>query len=157
MMMMMMMWWEGRGGCDVIFNITEGGLELFFLFWRGVLPTFLLDSSSFSAPPPPPDNYCTVPYISLSIFNPKSLLDRDKSYLWACMIHNWSFESPVALVSPGLPLLSRTHLNPSTCPLTMQSCHYRKTRKKEAFLFLAQPMTWHGTGHLPLQRNKVPS
>ena len=27
-------WWEG-GGCDVIFNITEGGLELIFLFWRG--------------------------------------------------------------------------------------------------------------------------
>ena len=23
------------GGCDVIFNITEGGLELIFLFWRG--------------------------------------------------------------------------------------------------------------------------
>ena len=52
MMMMMMMWWEGRGGCDVIFNITEGGLELFFLFWRGVLSKFLLDNSSFSAPPP---------------------------------------------------------------------------------------------------------
>ena len=43
----------GRGwGCDVIFNITEGGLELFFLFWRGVLSKFLLDNSSFSAPPP---------------------------------------------------------------------------------------------------------
>ena len=23
------------GGCDVIFNIPEGGLELIFLFWRG--------------------------------------------------------------------------------------------------------------------------
>ena len=72
------------------------------------------------------------------------------------MIPNWSFESPVALASPVLPLLTRTHLNPSTCALTMQSCHYRKTTK-EAFLFLAQPMTWHCTGHLPLQRNKVPS
>ena len=50
-----------------------------------------------------------------------------------------------------LPLLPRTYLNPSTCALTMQSCHYRKTAK-EAFLFLAQPMTWHCTGHLPLQR-----
>ena len=40
----------GRGG-DVIFNIT-GGLELIFLFWRGVLSKFLLDNSSFSAPPP---------------------------------------------------------------------------------------------------------
>ena len=50
------------GWGDVIFNITEGGLELFFLFWRGggVLSKFLLDNSSFSAPPP--DNYCTVPY-----------------------------------------------------------------------------------------------
>ena len=50
---------EGGGGCDVIFNITEGGLELIFLFWRGVLSKFLLDNSSFSAPSP--DNYCTVP------------------------------------------------------------------------------------------------
>ena len=42
----------GGGGCDVIFNITEGGLELiFFLFWRGVLSKFLLDNSGFSAPP----------------------------------------------------------------------------------------------------------
>ena len=72
------------------------------------------------------------------------------------MIPTWSFESPVALASPGLLLLLRTHLNPSTCALTMQSCRYRKTTK-EAFLFLAQPMTWHCTGHLPLQRNKVPS
>ena len=72
------------------------------------------------------------------------------------MIPTWSFESPVALASPGLPLLLRTHLNPSTCALTMQSCRYRKTTK-EVFLFLAQPMTWHSTGHLPLQRNKVPS
>ena len=47
------------GGCDVIFNITEGGLELIFQFWRGVLSKFLLDKSGFSAPPP--DNYCTVP------------------------------------------------------------------------------------------------
>ena len=39
--------------CDVIFNITEGGLELIFLFWRGVLSKFLLDNSCFSAPPPP--------------------------------------------------------------------------------------------------------
>ena len=52
----------GGGGCDVIFNITEGGLELiFFCFGGGVLSKFLLDNSSFSAPPP--DNYCTVPYI----------------------------------------------------------------------------------------------
>ena len=80
----------------------------------------------------------------------------DKSHLCACMIPNWPFESPVALASAVLPLLPRTHLNPSTCALTMQSCHYRKTTK-EAFLFVAQPMTWHCTGHLPLQRNKVPS
>ena len=72
------------------------------------------------------------------------------------MIPTWSFESPVALASPGLPLLLRTHLNPSTCALTMQSCRYRKTTK-EAFLFLAQPTMWHCTGHLPLQRNKMPS
>ena len=71
------------------------------------------------------------------------------------MIPNWCFESPVALASPVLPFLPRTHLNPSTCALTMQSCHYSKTTK-EAFLFLAQPMTWHRTGDLPLQRNKVP-
>ena len=58
------------------------------------------------------------------------------------MIPNWSFESPVALASPGLPLLLRTHLNPSTCALTMQSCRYRKTTK-EAFLFLVQPTTWN--------------
>ena len=45
------MWWEG-GGCDVIFNITEGGLELtFFVLEGGVLSKFLLDNSSFSAPP----------------------------------------------------------------------------------------------------------
>ena len=50
----------GGGGCDVIFNITEGGLELIFLFWRGVLSNFLLDNASFSAPPLP-DNYCTIP------------------------------------------------------------------------------------------------
>ena len=57
---------EGAGGgCDVIFNITEGGLELIFLFWRGVLSKFLLDNSSFSATPP--DNYCTVPNQSLSV------------------------------------------------------------------------------------------
>ena len=72
------------------------------------------------------------------------------------MIPNWSFESPVDLASPGLPLLLRTHLNPSTCALTMQSCCYRKTTK-EALLFLAQPTTWHCTGHLTLQRNKMPS
>ena len=51
---------EGGGWCDVIFNITVGGLELIFLFWRGVLSKFLLYNSSFSAPPP--DNYCTVLY-----------------------------------------------------------------------------------------------
>ena len=54
-------WWEG--GCDVIFNITEGGYKLIFFCFGGggggVLSKFLLDSSSFSAPPP--DNYCTVP------------------------------------------------------------------------------------------------
>ena len=51
----------GGGGGHVIFNITEGGLELIFLFWWGgeVLSKFLLDNPSFSAPPP--DNYCTVP------------------------------------------------------------------------------------------------
>ena len=49
----------GGGGCDVIFNITEGGLELIFCVLEGVLSKFLLDNSSFSAPPP--DNYCTVP------------------------------------------------------------------------------------------------
>ena len=47
--------------CDVIFKITEGVLELicFVLEGGGVLSTFLLDNTSFSAPPP--DNYCTVP------------------------------------------------------------------------------------------------
>ena len=58
------MWWEGGGwlgGCDVIFNITEGGVRTnFFGFGGAVLSKFLLDNSSFSAPPP--DNYCTVPY-----------------------------------------------------------------------------------------------
>ena len=50
----------GGGGGDVIFNITEWGLELiFFVLEVGVLSKFLLDNSSFSAPPP--DNYCTVP------------------------------------------------------------------------------------------------
>ena len=97
---------------------------------------------------------CVV--VSKSLFNQKSPLNHDKSHLCAYMIPNWSFESPVALASPGLPLLLRTHLNPSTCALTMQSCRYRKTTK-EAFLFLTQPTTWHCTGHLPLQRNKVPS
>ena len=57
------MWWE-EGGCDVIFNITEGGLELIFVLEGGVLSKFLLDNSSFSAPLP--DNYCTVPYKSFS-------------------------------------------------------------------------------------------
>ena len=52
----------GGGGCDVIFNITDGGLELiFFVLEGGVLSKFLLDNSSFSAPPPLPDNYNTVP------------------------------------------------------------------------------------------------
>ena len=46
-------------GGDVIFNITEGGLELIFFVLEGVLSKFLLDNSSFSDPPP--DNYCTVP------------------------------------------------------------------------------------------------
>ena len=42
---------SGRGGSDVIFNITEGGLKLtFFVFEGGVLSKFLLDNSSFSAP-----------------------------------------------------------------------------------------------------------
>ena len=44
----------GGGGCDVIFNITDGELELFFFcFGGGVLSKVLLDNS--------PDNYCTVP------------------------------------------------------------------------------------------------
>ena len=44
------MWWEG--GCDVIFNITEGGFRTnFFCFGGGVLSKFLLYNSSFSAPP----------------------------------------------------------------------------------------------------------
>ena len=37
----------GGGGCDVIFNITKGGLELIF---------FVLEGGTV-----PPDNYCTVP------------------------------------------------------------------------------------------------
>ena len=54
--------WLGGGGCDVTFNITEGGVRtIFFSFGGGILSKFLLDNSSFSAPPPP-DNYCTVPY-----------------------------------------------------------------------------------------------
>ena len=80
-----------------------------------------------------------VDIVSKSLFSP---LDRDKSHLCAYMIPNWSFESPVALISPDLPLLPRTHLNPSTCALTMQSCHYRKTTK-EASCFLHSP--WHDT------------
>ena len=94
--------------------------------------------------------------VSKSLFSQKSPLDHDESHLCAYMFPNWYFESPVALASPVLPLLPRTHLNPSTCALTVQSCHYRKTTK-ETFRFLAQPMTWHRTGHLPLQRNKVPT
>ena len=94
-----------------------------------------------------------VNYISLqSFFKQMSPVNCDKNHLRAYMIPDWSSESPVALASPVLSLLPRK--NPSTCALTMQSCHYRKTTK-EAFLFLAQPMTWHRTGHLPLQRNKV--
>ena len=56
------MWWEGGGRGDVIFNITEGGLELtfFVLEGGGVLSKFLLDNSSFFSLSPP-DNYCTVP------------------------------------------------------------------------------------------------
>lgn len=42
--------------------------------------------------------------ISWSLFNKKSALDCDKSHLCACMIPYWYFESPVALVWPGLPL-----------------------------------------------------
>ena len=42
--------------------------------------------------------------ISWYLFNKKSPLDSDKSYLCICMISNWYFESPVALVWPGLPL-----------------------------------------------------
>ena len=95
-----------------------------------------------------------VNYISLSFFKQKSPVNCDKYHLCACMIPNWYCESPAALASPVLPLLPRTHLNPSTCALTMQSCHFPKTTK-EAFLFLAQTMTWYCTGHLPLQRNKV--
>ena len=43
----------GGGVCDVIFKITEGVLELicFVLEGGGVLSTFLLDNTSFSAPP----------------------------------------------------------------------------------------------------------
>ena len=56
----MVLWvggWLVGGGCDVIFNITEGGgLELFFCFGGGVLSTLV-----FQPPPPPSDNYCTVP------------------------------------------------------------------------------------------------
>ena len=42
-------------GCNVIFNITEGGggvITNFFCFGGGVLSKFLLENSSFSAPPP---------------------------------------------------------------------------------------------------------
>ena len=42
--------------------------------------------------------------LSWYLFNKKSPLDRDKSHLCACMIPNWYFESPVALVWPGHPL-----------------------------------------------------
>ena len=43
----------------------------------------------------------------------------------------------------------------SSSPDTPESFYSKTT--KEAFLFLAQPVTWHHTGHFPLQRNKVPS
>ena len=42
--------------------------------------------------------------ISWYLFNKKSPMDSDKSQLCVCMIPNWYFESPVALVWPGLPL-----------------------------------------------------
>ena len=42
-------WW-GRE-CDVIFNITEGGLRTNFFSLGG---GFLLDNSGFSGSPPPP-------------------------------------------------------------------------------------------------------
>ena len=46
------MWWEG-GGCDVIFNITEGGLELiFFVLEGGYCLSFCYITLVF---------YCTVP------------------------------------------------------------------------------------------------
>ena len=43
----------GGGGCNVIFNITEGVRTNFFCFGGGLLSKFLLDNSSFSAPFPP--------------------------------------------------------------------------------------------------------
>ena len=53
-------------------------------------------------------------------------------------------------------LLLQTHLTPCTFPSTIQSYHSRRIIK-EPFLFRAEPMQWHRTDHLPLQRNKVPS
>ena len=47
-----------------------------------------------------------VKYPSWYLFNKKSPLDRDKSHLCVCMIPNWYFESPVALVWPPLVLFA---------------------------------------------------
>ena len=96
--------------------------------------------------------------ISWSLFNKKSPLDRNKSHLYTCMIPNWYFDSPVALVSwyDQVFLLPWTRLTPCTFLLTTQTCLSCWTTK-EPFPFRVQPMTWHRTDHLPLQRNKVPS
>ena len=84
-----------------------------------------------------------VNYISFqSFFKQMSPVNCDNNHLCAYMIPNWPAESPVALASPVLPLLPRTRLNPSTCALTMQSCHYRKTTRKHS-CFLHSP--WRDT------------
>ena len=75
-------WWKGEGGCHVIFKITEGGSNYFFLFWRGVLSKFLLNYSSFSAPPP--DNYCTVPYTGESLI--PDVKQTCRMWWWHCTI-----------------------------------------------------------------------
>ena len=43
----------GGGGATLFLTEQRGGVELIFLFWRGVLSKFLLYNSSFSAPPTP--------------------------------------------------------------------------------------------------------
>ena len=47
------------------------------------------------------------------------------------------------------------HLTPCTFPSTIQACLSCRTTK-EPFLFSVQPMMQRRTGHLPLQRNKMP-
>ena len=52
------------------------------------------------------------------------------------MIPNWFFKSPLWYYQ--VFLLPWTHLNPSTCPLTMLSCQYRRQQRTHS-CFLPSP------------------